>query len=264
MAYAVTKPGQYEMAVLVNKQPIAESPFDVEVGVGEAFGAKCKASGDGLRRANEREEAAFEVETFDEYGNKVPTGGARVTAAASCKEEEVMAHIIDNRDGTYTGHYTPTHFGEYKLKISVTDGAVSGSPFAVKVDAAPVSPPQCTASGEGIHKAEPSTEAHFEVETRTMYGRIQSLPKVGELSAEFVLMIPALRPQLGMEVEKHAREPAKGLRVIKVAQVGAAATARIQVGDYIQSFKGQGVRPSATAVTAASPLLHRLSVGNTP
>ena len=94
---------------------------------------------------------------------------------------------------------------------------------------APVSPLHCTAFGEGLHQAEATADADFVVETRTMYGHIQSLPKVGELSVEFLLLMPALRPQLGMEVEKHAREPAKGLRVIKVAQMGAAARASIQV-----------------------------------
>ena len=119
MAYEVAKPGHYEMAVLVNKQPISGSPFSVDVGVGEAFGGKCKASGDGLKRANEREEASFLVETFDAYGNKISSGGANVEATASANGEQVVAFVMDNGDGTYTGTYTPTNYGDYKLQILV-------------------------------------------------------------------------------------------------------------------------------------------------
>ena len=51
LTYKVDAAGLYQMTVLVSKRHISGSPFTVEVGVGDACGAKCKASGEGLRRA---------------------------------------------------------------------------------------------------------------------------------------------------------------------------------------------------------------------
>ena len=59
VTYMLDQPGQYRMDVLVKGEPIADSPFDLRTGVGDAFGPKCRASGDGLRRAREMEEATF-------------------------------------------------------------------------------------------------------------------------------------------------------------------------------------------------------------
>ena len=42
-----------------------------------------------------------------------------MSAQAVGTKEKVAARITDNHDGTYTGHYTPKHFGEYELTMSV-------------------------------------------------------------------------------------------------------------------------------------------------
>merc|ERR1711871_1904476 len=130
---------------------------------------------------------------FDDRGNRLGSGGARVSAQAVGTKEKVAARITDNHDGTYTGHYTPKHFGEYELTMSVNGDAVAGSPFSVTVEPLDVSPPHCTASGEGIHKAEASSETDFEVQTRTKHGRAQNLRSLGDLSTVFRLVSPALR-----------------------------------------------------------------------
>ena len=93
----------------------------------------------------------------------------------------------------------------------------------------------------GLHTAETSANAQFQVETRTIHGRVQRLSSLGELRVQFLSMMPDCRPRLGMDVEKQARELVKGLRVLKVAADGAAAAAGIQAGDYIQSFNGEPV-----------------------
>ena len=71
-------------------------------------------------------------------------------------------------------------FGDYKLQISVNSDAVSGAPFAVKVDEAPVDARSCTASGEGLRRGIARADTQFVVETKTKWGRVRSLPSNGK------------------------------------------------------------------------------------
>jgi hypothetical protein len=64
----------------------------------------------------------------------------------------------------------PMAFGDHKLQISVNEGEIGGSPFKVSVQAAPVHPPSCTATGEGLEHGTVGESASFTLETHTWFG----------------------------------------------------------------------------------------------
>ena len=153
VAYTASTAGQYKLGVLINKTHISESPFDLCVDVGEPYGPKCRASGRGLQAARQGEIAQFKVDTYDRFGNKVLRGGARVAVEASSATEQTSGQVTDNGDGSYDCQYLPSDGGTYNVSVIVNGAGVAGSPFSVRVAAAEVDPPSCTASGDGLHRS---------------------------------------------------------------------------------------------------------------
>jgi len=102
------------------------------------------AEGKGLEEATPGEPAPVHVKTFDDQGNPVPVGGAKVGAAlrptdAKGDEAPVVADVKDNGDGTYDLSYVPEKSGPHDLDVALDNKPIAKSPFKVDVGAGPAS-----------------------------------------------------------------------------------------------------------------------------
>ena len=115
VTYQVAAPGNYQVFVELEGEPLKGSPFNVVAGNEpvnnqEVSAANSKAHGPGLERPKEQEKTHFTVETFDKNNTKMAVGGYEVAADVSGGEHPQTA-VKDNHDGTYTVEYTPTKPG---------------------------------------------------------------------------------------------------------------------------------------------------------
>eukprot|EP01087_Luapelamoeba_hula_P017398 TRINITY_DN547_c0_g1_i1.p1 TRINITY_DN547_c0_g1~~TRINITY_DN547_c0_g1_i1.p1 ORF type:complete len:2178 (+),score=469.78 TRINITY_DN547_c0_g1_i1:249-6782(+) len=177
VSYTPKVKGDYNIGVSVGPKgdsgagagPVKDSPFHVTVAPGEQSSSHTVAEGPGLTKAVAGEKAEFTVIAHDNSGNKVETGGAKVTAALR-GVATVDAEVSDKGDGTYPAHYTPTVSGIYSLEVKSDGENVKDSPFSVEVVPGPAFGPKSTAEGPGLSKGIAGEPAKFDVELKDPFG----------------------------------------------------------------------------------------------
>lgn len=84
----------------------------------------------------------FVIQTYDELNQPLTTGGL-ANFSAQINGAIVAHEIVDNSDGTYTGHWSAPTIGSYLLGITLEtpppSAAIQGSPFSVEVVDASIS-----------------------------------------------------------------------------------------------------------------------------
>jgi len=144
-----------------------------------AYGPNCTAEGPGLTEATTFEKAPFTITTYNEEGERVERGGAmvKVTLKDDAGAEVTKVNITDNRNGTYSCHYTAERPGKFTLEILVKKDNIKNSPFHPVVKPGEPSPPHCEAEGPGLTHAVAGEEAKFSVITKDIGGN--RLPRGG-------------------------------------------------------------------------------------
>lgn len=113
----------------------------------KGFGRLCEtpcidtsvATGQGLDRPMQDEDATFTVQARDRKGQPLMHGGSRCTAhisvtpAPSGRLETIQNSVRDNQDGTYTVAYRPLFPGVNKVAVKFDDREIRGSPYDVNV-----------------------------------------------------------------------------------------------------------------------------------
>jgi hypothetical protein len=98
----------------------------------------------------------FRVTVYDENGVRVTTGGDTVAASVTGAQTG-SATVTDNNNGTYDGTFTPTATGTLTFAVTLNGSPINGSPFAVVVSSATVSPPDSTFTVGTDRKDDPTT-----------------------------------------------------------------------------------------------------------
>ncbi|KAL4226921.1 hypothetical protein ACF0H5_014899 [Mactra antiquata] len=130
ISFTPRETGEHLVNVYRNGQPIANSPFKINVGETELGNAsKVKVYGKGLQEGMANEVNEFIVDT-----REAGYGGLSLSIEGPSKAD-IECH--DNEDGTCRVTYKPTEPGTYIINIKFADEHVPGSPFKVAIGGEP-------------------------------------------------------------------------------------------------------------------------------
>jgi len=138
LSYSPTKAGQYQFQVNLDKTAVGghQNPFQLLV-VPASAGGRSVASGPGLKNGEVGgKNNKFNVETRDDFDNKLTKGGSDVKADLVNDEtgERVPVTVRDNGDGSYSAEYPGVgKAGNYTLTPTVNGKTIIDAPFKVKV-----------------------------------------------------------------------------------------------------------------------------------
>uniref|UniRef100_A0A3Q2QDY1 Filamin C n=1 Tax=Fundulus heteroclitus TaxID=8078 RepID=A0A3Q2QDY1_FUNHE len=141
--YYPLRPGKYTVSISWGGQPIARSPFEVEVGEEAGF-QKVRAWGPGLKTGMVGKSADFVVEAI---GTEVGTLGFSIEGPSQAKIE-----CDDKGDGSCDVRYWPTEPGDYAVHVICDDEDIKDSPFMAHILPAvnDVFPEKVKAYGPGL------------------------------------------------------------------------------------------------------------------
>ncbi|KAK5619105.1 hypothetical protein CRENBAI_000424 [Crenichthys baileyi] len=122
--YYPQRPGKYIVNITWGGQPIARSPFEVEVGEEAGF-QKVRAWGPGLKTGMVGKSADFVVEAI---GTEVGTLGFSIEGPSQAKIE-----CDDKGDGSCDVRYWPTEPGDYAVHVICDDEDIKDSPFMAHI-----------------------------------------------------------------------------------------------------------------------------------
>lgn len=119
--YEPEEAGPHVVEVTLKDEPVADSPYNVEVEEG----------------ADEEETTVghygFTIIARDRFGEPMTTGGARVEVEIKLDAPEAEPiegiTVSDNGDGTYTSEYDIEEPGEYIVSIKINGRRLKGTPF---------------------------------------------------------------------------------------------------------------------------------------
>jgi len=116
--------------------PVAGAPFTVSVAPGSPSAATTEAYGPGTESADAGTPAIITVQTKDDYGNLLNTGGAPISVTAVNQENgsELPVEVLDNRDGTYSLTYRPEVMGNYEINVALGNQPIKDMPLSVYVN----------------------------------------------------------------------------------------------------------------------------------
>jgi filamin len=162
--YWPTQPGEYTTNILYDEKPIPGSPFKAQVNPAQMVDVSgVKTYGPGV-------EPGVFLESVTDFTvdakSVVPKGTGNVKAILTTPSGALTeAQIIDNKDGTFTGLYTPFEQGPHKIDVSYDGVKVPNSPFNVGVQPG-CDPSKVKAYGPGLNGAQPNKPATFTISTR--------------------------------------------------------------------------------------------------
>jgi filamin len=134
--------------------------------------SKCIAYGPGLEHAETGIPAEFTIQARNAAGANIPVGGENFEVKVQGASPNVPVHVVDNGNGTYGVTYTASHPGKHSVSVQLKGKPISGSPWSVPVDRAPVDVTQTLVHGPGVDgpvtQGEPGV---FTIESRDRLGQ---------------------------------------------------------------------------------------------
>eukprot|EP01125_Pyxidicula_operculata_P005277 TRINITY_DN189_c0_g1_i1.p1 TRINITY_DN189_c0_g1~~TRINITY_DN189_c0_g1_i1.p1 ORF type:complete len:897 (-),score=291.77 TRINITY_DN189_c0_g1_i1:46-2736(-) len=137
VSYTPTKVGEYSLDVKVEGNSVGgKNPVPLYVLPGGADGSNSIAFGPGLETASIEGENTFTVKSFDQFGNPLIAGGAKVGGTVTSKyTEPIQIQSTDNGDGTYTCFYPGVEkAGDYEIVPTLNGTPVKDAPFKLRVN----------------------------------------------------------------------------------------------------------------------------------
>ncbi|EFA84721.1 gelation factor [Heterostelium album PN500] len=127
------------------------------------------AYGPGLEAGFVNKRGDFTIKAMNYYGEPLANGGENFTVNVVGADGQVVpVTLVDNKNGTYDGHYTPSEPQDYTVTIQLDAVNVKNSPFAVKVDGS--DPNESNAYGPGLEGAKVGVPAPFTIQGRNKQG----------------------------------------------------------------------------------------------
>ena len=168
VTYAVNKIGQFPLHVMYNGNPIANSPFIVDVAPGVIFPPHCVASGAGIVGAIYGLPTSFVIHMFDECDNHLAASSADDVTVQFESQGQIQqptgCEVLV--DGSCLVTYTMWSAApDFLAHVAVKGQPIRDSPFVVAVAHAVAHESKC--SGTGLEAAVCGEEATFRVMTCT-------------------------------------------------------------------------------------------------
>jgi filamin len=133
--------------------------------------SKCIAFGPGLEHAETGIPAEFTIQARNAKGNNIPVGGENFKVEVKGASPSVTPQVVDNGNGTYGVTYVATHPGKHTVSVTLKDKPISGSPWTVPVDRAPVDVTQTLVHGPGLEGGVQGEPGVFTIESRDRLGQ---------------------------------------------------------------------------------------------
>lgn len=160
VGYCVREAGVWALAMSLDGEPIANSPFAISVYPGAVHPASCEVYGNSLHHALAGSPAEIQIVARDRLGNRVRDGGARFLLELLLLDDEtrpaLVGDVVDHGDGRYSARYTCPDAGRHAISLTyAADGAaLYGSPFLLTVTPAEACANKC-AVVPPVRKAKP-------------------------------------------------------------------------------------------------------------
>merc|ERR1712130_186033 len=173
--YQAEQPGDYVLNVAILGDPIKDMPMSLQVRPG-ADPTKTYATGPGVSSPGFAGlPHPFTIHCVDPDGNPVQVGGQEfLPVVTGPNGKEMGIDLVDNKDGTWSGCYTPDKIGDYVIDIKMDKkGKLKGikdNPFKIQVKK-PADPSQCYAEGPGIEYAVDNRPNTFNVFAKDKNGK---------------------------------------------------------------------------------------------
>jgi len=140
VTYRITGAGKYNAVLSVGGKSAPHFAFIVAPG--EVSSGKSIAIGPGISKSKAGEDAKFLVQSLDNFGNEIQTGGAYVQAFlkkdGEVDEELIEAVVVDKQNGIYDATYQVETSGRYTLVVTLNAEQIAQSPFTVRAVSGPV------------------------------------------------------------------------------------------------------------------------------
>eukprot|EP00301_Raphidiophrys_heterophryoidea_P019817 c4667_g1_i1.p1 GENE.c4667_g1_i1~~c4667_g1_i1.p1 ORF type:complete len:1388 (-),score=244.67 c4667_g1_i1:88-4251(-) len=120
LSYTAVRTGTYRLNVVLNDEPVEGSPFEVVIRNSHVSAATTFAFGAGVRYSIAGYRAFFSIQSADEFGNNMTTGGTQLNVLfAGPGEYKLLCNVTDHNDGLYTASYTSTVAGDFMISATM-------------------------------------------------------------------------------------------------------------------------------------------------
>jgi filamin len=144
--YVPKEIGRFNVGITCRETAIKDSPFHPDILGSDA--SVCVASGPGIEGARVNQPAPFKIQSFSRDGLPVPVGNDPYTVSVTGPNGELPVELVDNKDGTYAGSYTPNVPGVYTVGVLLNGQHIRSSPFHPLMEAGHSE--LCWAEGKGL------------------------------------------------------------------------------------------------------------------
>ena len=172
---------------------LAGTPLSFLIFTGDSFGNPRAFSADQARDdISEGQERSFGVELVP--WPEVMDNSAYLSSLSAILN--IKGVTTDLLDGSFSAAYRSTVSGTYHMNIDYGGEPISGSPFAVTINAGAVSAQQCTASGTGLTSAQAGNTATFYVNANDEYGNLNANAGSEDFATMFLYQLPDDSPTM--------------------------------------------------------------------
>mmetsp|Transcript_17569 Transcript_17569/g.24381 ORF Transcript_17569/g.24381 Transcript_17569/m.24381 type:complete len:756 (-) Transcript_17569:39-2306(-) len=172
--------GEHKVEITLHGAPVADSPYTVGVHHSESApdALQCVAYGPGLEGGNTSDVSHFTVETRNQNGARLHTGGWPVDVdVLDPSGSEVPVKVKDNNDGTFSVEYAPKEKGDHTVHVVLRHQAIplyyqhiKDSPFRVTVVAG-TDASKSSAYGPGLENGIPDNlPTYFTIQAKDKDG----------------------------------------------------------------------------------------------
>eukprot|EP00698_Gefionella_okellyi_P016092 TRINITY_DN457_c0_g1_i1.p1 TRINITY_DN457_c0_g1~~TRINITY_DN457_c0_g1_i1.p1 ORF type:complete len:4209 (-),score=1181.95 TRINITY_DN457_c0_g1_i1:57-12683(-) len=168
-SYTTQAAGDYQMAVLVNDQPVAGSPFLLKAEGAQTSASHCAADWAALKSSNAGDKVTFIIQARDVFGERKTTGGDVFVIRAD-GTAALQGTVTDLGNGTYEAALQPTVAGSYKIHVLLASEEIVESPHSLHVFGSVTDAGLCAVTGNGLRTATAGVEASFVLRTYDRFG----------------------------------------------------------------------------------------------
>eukprot|EP00008_Paramoeba_atlantica_P008551 CAMPEP_0201487772 /NCGR_PEP_ID=MMETSP0151_2-20130828/15217_1 /ASSEMBLY_ACC=CAM_ASM_000257 /TAXON_ID=200890 /ORGANISM="Paramoeba atlantica, Strain 621/1 / CCAP 1560/9" /LENGTH=932 /DNA_ID=CAMNT_0047872917 /DNA_START=14 /DNA_END=2812 /DNA_ORIENTATION=+ len=165
VTYVASAPGDYQIEILLQDQPIKDSPWNARVKAAPDA-SKSWAEGPGLEGGYENVPGKFTVHARDVHDQPVSGDDCAIKVEGP---GDAKSNVTDNGDGTYSVEYEVGQAGDYTITSSLDGEPVKNTPVTVHILENPTA--QFTqASGPGVEGGRAKQHSPFVVTTKNSSG----------------------------------------------------------------------------------------------